>query len=63
MTSREIQFAFTRLQTYVARAQLAARMGNTAQAMADVAEIHYIADQLWLALEKVNQEKEYHDQV
>jgi hypothetical protein len=45
--TRQIETAFVRLQTYVARAQLAAEHGDVAQAMADTAEIYFIANQLW----------------
>ena len=49
-----LQQSLARLERYTARASHSIAMGEYAQAMADVAEIHYIADQLWLALEKVN---------
>jgi hypothetical protein len=48
----QIQTSFVRLQTYTARAQLAAEHGNLAQAIADVAEIHEIAKRLWADLAK-----------
>jgi hypothetical protein len=43
----KIQTAFVRLQTYVARAQLAAEHGDGAQALADCAEIAEISRRLW----------------
>jgi hypothetical protein len=56
----QIQTALVRLQTYVARAQLAAEHGNIAQAMADTAEIYFIANQLW---EWFRKEANTHDQI
>jgi hypothetical protein len=56
----KIETALVRLQTYVARAQLAAEHGNIAQAMADTAEIYFIANQLW---EWFRKEVDAHDQI
>jgi hypothetical protein len=54
----QIQSSFVRLQTYVARAQLATQTGNPIQALADVAEISEIARRLWNELQKeVNKQR------
>jgi hypothetical protein len=51
-TRRQIETALVRLQTYVARAQLAAEHGDAVQAMADTAEIYFISGQLWTWLQQ-----------
>jgi hypothetical protein len=48
----KIETGLVRLQTYVARAQLAAEHGDAAQAMADVAEVYYLAMKLWEEFQK-----------
>jgi flagellin-specific chaperone FliS len=50
----KIETAFERLRTYVARAQLAVEHRNTAQALADTAEIAEIARRLWEQIQKEN---------
>jgi hypothetical protein len=58
MNNAQIETALVRLQIYMTRAQLAADHGDVAQALADVAEIYFIADRLWHDLEKANQSTE-----
>jgi hypothetical protein len=45
--NRQIEIYFIRLQTYVARAQLAAEHGDVAQALDDTVEIYFLLNQLW----------------
>jgi hypothetical protein len=47
-----------RLERYVARARHSVELGDYALALAEVAEAHYIAKQLWKELAKANLEKE-----
>jgi hypothetical protein len=49
--------SFDRLELYTARARRSVELEDYAMALADLAEVHYIADQLWLALEKTNKKE------
>jgi hypothetical protein len=50
--------SFDRLELYTARARRRVELEDYAMAMAEVAEAHFIAKQLWNDLEKANLEKE-----
>ena len=47
MNNPQIEPAFVRLEIYVACARLAAEHGDATKALDDLAEVHFIAGQLW----------------
>jgi hypothetical protein len=60
MIKRQVKYAFVRIQTYTARAELAVEAGNYAQALADTAEISEIAHRVW---ELIQRETALNDQI